>query len=395
MARKYQPKLTKYTNICELEMANGEKHYLAKFHHNGTRYSDKNLTKLFGSKTAKIASEKLSDIRIQLSKGIDVFSTKSDKMDELAYDYLDTTSDSYKKANTFFYNKHIKPVIGHLLISKVTKEHFLKIKKNMENLGLATSTIKKVRTVLFPIFEEAYNTEIIPRNTIKSVQMGVHGTKPKLTDLIEEPLAVAIRKIYHTALNEEYDYNVFFLISIMCARRFGEIAELKYEDIRNGVVHVRASTTKTYKDLHADMIVETYPLPKEVLNILQTGTGRLFQHWHRTYMDRYATMMKERVNLKLRPLAKKFPIRSHSNRNFLQSLLSKKYGIDYVGTACLSHREEKSNINARYMSMEYEDRLELYETYWAILRENEFKTLTQNAIEEQVSQLSKESIASE
>jgi len=45
--------------------------------------------------------------------------------------------------------------------------------------------------------------------------------------------------------------------------------------------------------------------------------------------------------------------------------------------------------------MEYEDKLELYETYWAILRENKFAELTKNAIEEQVSQLSKESIASE
>ncbi|MEA3512766.1 MAG: hypothetical protein U9R37_04100 [Campylobacterota bacterium] len=87
-------------------------------------------------------------------------------------------------------------------------------------------------------------------------------------------------------------------------------------------------------------------------------------------MDKYATMMKEKVNLKLRPLAEEFPIRSHDNRNFIQSLLSKKYGIDYVGAAYLSHREEKSNINARYMSMEYEDRLELCETYWAILRES-------------------------
>ena len=144
MARKHQPKRTKYSNIYELEMSNGEKNYLAKFAHNGTRYSDKNLTKLFGSKTAKIAFEKLSDIRIQLSKGIDIFSSKSDKMNELVYAYLDTTSDSYKKANTFFYNKHIEPVIGHLLISKVTKDNLLKIKKNMENLKLATSTIKKL-----------------------------------------------------------------------------------------------------------------------------------------------------------------------------------------------------------------------------------------------------------
>ena len=392
MARTNIPKKTNKKNIYEIEMADGSKHFIARFSHNGTRYSDKNLTKLFGSKTVTSASIKLQDIKNDLSKGLDPFSSKSDKVDELVYAYLGTRNEEYKKASTFHYNKHIKPIIGHLLISKVTKEHFLKIKKNMEALGLASSTIKKVRTILFPIFEEAYNNEVIPRNTIKSVQMGVHGTKPKLTDRIEEPLTSAIRKIYKTALQEEYDYNIFFLISIMCARRFGEIAELKYEDIRDGAVHVRASTTKTYKDVHPDMVVEIYPLPKEVLDILETGTGRLFKHWHRTYMDRYKTMIDDNANLILRPLAKDYPIRSHDNRNFIQSLLSKKYGIDYVGAACLSHREEKSNINARYTSMEYEDRLELYETYWEILRAKPSNSFAQNAVEEQLEELSKESV---
>ena len=396
MARKHQPKRTKYTNIYELEMSNGEKHYLAKFAHNGTRYSDKNLTKLFGAKTAKIAFEKLTDIRIQLSKGIDVFSSKSDKVDELVTIYLSTRSDAYRKNSTASYNKHAKPIIGHLLISKVTKEHLLKIKKNMENLGLASSTIKTIRTILFPIFEEAYNNEVINRNIIKGLEMGVHGVKPKLTDRIDESLTSAVKKIYHTALKEENDYNIFFLISVMCARRFGEIAELKYEDIIDNIVHVRASTTKTYKHLHADSTAETYPLPTEVLTLLRKdGSGRLFEHWHRTYMDRYAKMIDDDTNLKLKPLAKKFPIRSHDNRNFLQTLLSKDYGIDNVGVACLSHKIDKSNINARYTSMEFEYRLTLYKAYWTILRENTFAELTKNAIEEQVFQLSKESIASE
>jgi len=389
MPRTNKLKKTNKKNIYEIEMADGSKHFIARFSHNGIRYSDKNLTKLFGSKTVTSAFNRLQEIRNLLSEGKDPFSSKSDKVDELVYAYLDTRSDSYKTANTFFYNKHIKPIIGHLLISKVTKEHFLKIKKNMEALGLASSTIKKVRTILFPIFEEAYNNEVIPRNTIKSVQMGVHGTKPKLTDRIEEPLTSAIRKIYKAALKEEDDYNIFFLISIMCARRFGEIAELEYEDIKDGVVRVRAGTTKTYKKLHPGMIAEKYPLPIEIQNLIQDGTGRLFKHWHRTYMDRYATMMKEKVNLKLRALAEDFPIRSHDNRNFIQSLLSKKYGIDYVGAACLSHKEEKSNVNALYTSLEYEDRLELYETYWEILRDKPSNSFAQNAVEEQLKNMDK------
>jgi len=112
----------------------------------------------------------------------------------------------------------------------------------------------------------------------------------------------------------------------MCARRFNEISQLNYEDIIDGVVNVRAETTKTFKDLHPKMTAEQYPLPKE------------------------------------------YPIRSHDNRNFITSIISKRYGIDYIGAVCLSHHQEKSNVNVRYNDIEYEDKVKIYNEYWEILR---------------------------
>lgn len=370
MARKNKLEKTKYANIYELEMSDGKINYIAKFIHNGERYAEKNLTKLFGVNTLIQADKKLYWIRNQLSDDVDVFNVKSNKVEDLLFKYLDTRNDEYNKVSRYYYNKHIKPIIGHLMISKVNKDHLLKIKKNMEDLGLSSSTIKKTRTILHPIFEDAFNDGIVKRNVIKSVQMGVHGVKPKLTDRLNEPLTQAVRKIYQAALKEENDYNLFILISIMCVRRFGEIAALEYEDIIDGVVNVRFETIKSNKKLHPKMTVEQYPLPKEVLDIIGTEqkTGKLFKHWHRTYMDKYATMMKDKVNLDYKPLAKDFPIRSHENRNFITSIMSKRYGIDYVGIACLSHAIEKSNINARYHSIEYKDREEVYNEYWKILR---------------------------
>jgi len=370
MARQNKLKKTKYSNIYELEMSDGTINYIAKFIHNGTRYGEKNLTKMRGKTSAKSAFDELTDIRNQLSRDVDVFNIKSNKVEDLLFRYLDTRNDEYNKVSRFYYNKHIKPVIGHLLITKVEKEHLLKIKKNMENLGLSSSTIKKTRTILHPIFEDAFNDEVVKRNVIKSVQMGVHGVKPKLTDRLNEPLVEAVRKIYRAALKEENDYNLFALISVMCARRFNELSQLHYEDIIDGVVNVRAETTKTFKDLHPKMTAEQYPLPKEVLEIIGTEqkSGKLFKHWHRTYMDKYATMMKDKVDLDYKPLAKEYPIRSHDNRNFITSIMSKRYGIDYIGAACLSHHQEKSNVNVRYNNIEYEDKLEIYNEYWKILR---------------------------
>ena len=78
MARKNQLKPTKYQGIKELEMSDETLNYVAVFSHNGTRYGEKNLTKMDGVKSAKQAFERLSLIRNELSKGIDVFGTKSD-----------------------------------------------------------------------------------------------------------------------------------------------------------------------------------------------------------------------------------------------------------------------------------------------------------------------------
>lgn len=88
MARKNELKKTKYTGIKELDMADGSKNYIAIFSHNGTRYGERNLTKLFGVRSAKQAFEQLQDIKSELSKGIDVFGTKSEKVDDLVFAYF-------------------------------------------------------------------------------------------------------------------------------------------------------------------------------------------------------------------------------------------------------------------------------------------------------------------
>ena len=196
VARKNELKNTKYTSIKELSMADGSKGYIAIFSHNGTRYGERNLTKIFGVRSAKQAFETLLEIKSDLSKGIDVFGTKSEKVDDLVYKYLKATAESYQKNSIFTYDKHIKPIIGHLMINKVTKKHILTIKENMEKLGLSPSTIKKSKTILTPVFKEAFNDEIIKRNVLDQVSMGATTVKPALTDRLNEPLLDAIRKIY-------------------------------------------------------------------------------------------------------------------------------------------------------------------------------------------------------
>ena len=374
-------------------MSNGAIHYIASFSHNRKRYSDKNFTKLYGVKSASQASKKLEQIRTDLTNKIDVFGNTSEKIDYLVEQYLADKSPQYKKNSTATYNKHIKPIIGHLKIFNVTIQHLETIKKNMKSLGLSPNTMKKPKIILNPIFKKAFLNEVIRRNIVELVTFGEDIPKLPLTDRINETLIDAIRKIYNTALKEPSDYSAVFLTSIMCTRRLGEILEITYEDIIDGVVHVRAETTKTFKKKsHPKAIVEKYPLPQEVLDIIGTGTGKVFKHYSRTYMDKYAEMIDERCDLNLKPIAKEYPIRSHENRSFIMSIQGKEFGRDLVGGACLSHRNRSSDINARYDSIEYEYVEKIYKSYWNKLRATDFQELTKKAIDEAVKEVSQATI---
>lgn len=373
MARKNKLEKTKFQNIYEVTMDNGEKHYIAKFIHNSKRYPEKNFTKLYGIKTAKTAFDKLTQIRYELSKGNDVFSRKSSKIDELIKKYFDRQSSDYKKNGLATYNKHIKPIIGHLKIDKVTKDHILKIIHNMENLDLSSNTIRKIKTYLNPIFKDAYNDEIVRRNVLEKITFKANTPKPDLKDRLNESLEVSIKKIYEQALKFENSYSSCFLVSIMCGRRIGEICKIEYQDIIDGWVHARASTTKTYKKTHhSDSIVETYPLPKEVIDRInfenKNPSEKVFNHYKRTYQDKYKGMIEDKCNLKTKPLYEKYPVRTHDNRYFIISILIKEFNIDIVGSICLSHSSRSSNMNMRYTSIEDSHKIKIYERYWEILR---------------------------
>ena len=58
--------------------------------------------------------------------------------------------------------------------------------------------------------------------------------------------------------------------------------------------------------------------------------------------------------LKLKLLAKEYPIRSHDNRNFIMNIQGRESGRDTVGMICLSH-SDSSNINQRYNSIKLDE----------------------------------------
>ncbi|WP_324172292.1 hypothetical protein [Sulfurimonas sp.] len=371
MARKNKLIATKFRGVKEIVNLHGGKEFIVSFSYKGFRINEKNFTKLFNCKTAKQAHERIPIVKDQIDKGEDPLTTTTNKIGELVLNNLEDKNIGFKKNSTHTYNKHIKPIIGHKYIERVTEKDLIKIRTNMEKQGLALSTIKKIRTILSPIFKKAHNKGIIKVNVLLEVPMGGHETKPRLEERLHGTIKDNAQNIFNKILvlkefqNDE-EFKSIFLISMMCARRLGEILEITYEDIIDGVVHVRGSTTKTYK-IKGERVVERYPLPKEVLKIIGKGKGKVFNHQVRSCLDEYKKMIENECNLEVKELGKKFPIRGHDNRHFIMSLCSEKFGKDNVGSLALSHNSV-SNMNDVYLSTEYKRVEELFKYYWRLLR---------------------------
>ena len=371
MARKNKLIATKYRGVKEILNIHGAKEYIVSFSYKGFRINEKNFTKLFQCVTARQAFDRIAIVKEQINNGDDPLTTTTNKIEDLVLKNLEEKNEGFRKNSTATYNKWIKPVIGKKYIERVTEDDLIKIKTNMEKLGRSKSTIKKIRTILSPIFKKAHNRGIIKRNVLLEVPMGGHETKPRLEERLHGTIKDNIQKIFKEILvlkedkNDE-EYKAIFLISLMCTRRLSEILAIKYEDIIDGVVNVRGNTTKTFKDL-GNKVAERYPLPKEVLKIIGKGKGDVFKHRVRSCLDKYKDMIDNKCNLELKELGKDFPIRTHDNRHFIMSLCAEEFGSSNVGQLALSHRS-KNDINDIYLSIEYARVEKLFKYYWKLLR---------------------------
>jgi len=210
MSRKHEKIKTKYLNIYEIDDTGGQKNYIANFNYQGKRYGDRNLTKLFGVKTALQAFNKLHEIKVLISSGENPFLDDSLKVDDLITRYFsqlksENSRSKYVEIHSYVYSKHIKPIIGHLFIDKVTPEHINRIIHNMRTQSLSSASIRKVKTILNPIFQEAFLNENIKRNILnlaKFVKKGsgisAKGSKEILTQRLEEPLENAVKKLFQS-----------------------------------------------------------------------------------------------------------------------------------------------------------------------------------------------------
>jgi len=372
MARKNSFQKTKYKNIVSLENASGKNEFYANFMLDGVSYQKKNLTKLFGSTTAKKASDMLEEIKSDIRNGKNPFSNPgSSKVKDIILNSIkdrksEKDNTKYKNNLTTFYNLHIDPVIGHLKLDKVKDTHVNKILKSLE--GSSKTHKLNLNVLMFKIFETEFRNGNISINPFYDLDYGNHKKKATFDTRLNETKEDVAKKLFNTALEFDLSHRLLLTMSIMLARRIGELYKLRCSHIKrysNGEWYILATP-----DITKTGVNEKYPLPIEVVKLLpdvvlddEYANEPLFSFCYSGMFLKWHKLVKD-ADIQLND---GYKITPHDSRYFFISILTSLNVDSDVANRCLSH-DNKKNIKQIYLDVDYATRKATFETWWSFLR---------------------------
>lgn len=377
MARKNDLAKTKFPCIYSLKTNSGQTEFYATFSLEGKTYQKINLTKRFPAQkinSAKKASNQLEYIKAQLRDGKNPLVQSKNNIRNIVVKIIDEKkpkndkkdNSHYKKTLRNFYNLYVDPIIGHLKPESVKHHHVDKILAGIKHHS--ASYQKNLHVLMFKEFENRFRKGELRYNPFYDLDYGTDKGKESLENRLNEPIQEAVRKLYRTTLESAPSHRLMFVLSLMLARRVGEIYKLKYS-------HVKQFSTKEWYVLATEDITKTgvnekYPLPKEAIELLpenildpEEANRPLFSFCYSGIFTKEHKLVKE-AGLDIN---KGYKITSHDNRNFFISVLAELQVETDLADRCLSHQNKKSTKNT-YLDVSYELRKQIFTTYWKHLR---------------------------
>jgi integrase len=363
-----------YKGISKKIMKDRSTHIMVRFKHNGITYPVKNFTKLFGCKTEKEASEKLGDVKAQLSKNQDPFVRTPNNLNEL-YEEMSakltknlTWSESSNKTNTSFYNKYIRKTIGLKRLEKITYEDLTKI---LDGFTVNQISMKKrFNSILRPIFKEQKKMGNLFKNVMEEIEtVSGESIKVNLDQRINTDYQEVLRRFYFSVQHFETvksknkeRFQMYLYMLVLTAHRVGELSKLRKEhcDLQNRKIIAPASITKTRRDYH-------YPIPDEVYDFIQNHPGGLLfglSENSRSSATRLFKLFSEFIGVEV---LEGHNFTSHDMRKLLMTVMVSKCGIDSaLADYTLEHKQQ--GMKKHYINFTYQDKVNAYKKYWTYLR---------------------------
>jgi integrase len=352
---------------------NGNPRIIVRFRYKAKMYNEKNFTKLFGITTEKKANDKLQEIKVEISKGNNPFLDSKETLNELWDErYEQKVKNGEWSKNTarnyrVHYNAHVREVIGWKKISKITYYDLEIIYNNLSgNKGGSRNIIKRMLNALF---DDCIKKGLITKNIILDLKTQKEGKAKNIEQITSEDYLSIVRKLYNQILvfeiknnsgiksaEQVHELRMFLMMCLLTAHRYGEIIELKKENVileENKIISP-ASITKTKEEYH-------FPIPPACREYIQSIESGLI----------FPTVMKGSVYHLFRRLVKETDIKfyngktlsAHDTRRLMLKVMITDCGIDsMLADSCLNHKQ-KGTIK-HYIHFSYKDRTKAYEQYW-------------------------------
>mgnify|MGYP000007533265 FL=1 len=193
-----------------------------------------------------------------------------------------------KKPNTVrvysvYYNAHIRDsIIGKKNIDDINEADIqLEVINKMLNLSLGGNTIKGIKRILKPLFEE--NDKIL---NWKKIELPLPPKPRKYYKSKEDTVKIvkALNSYYHPVARGVFKF-------LLTGRRVNEILYLEHENIdyKNMKFKILAKYAKTNKDFE-------FPLTQVLIDAIKeqkTSHGRIFKLEHRMILEHFKSAMSE------------------------------------------------------------------------------------------------------
>lgn len=249
--------------------------------------------------------------------------------------------DSTTKAHWGNYNNHIKDIFGNKKLDEIKAAEVTKWQNSLQkNKQLSAATIKKIRGLLYTMFEDAISEEIVSLNPIRNVKKikDKKGRPKKIREELKPFNSKEIESFLNSVDNQKRNIlAVLFFTGV----RAGECIGLKWEDVdfeKSTIKIKRQIVSGEIKDVKSDHGVRTIPIIATLLPFLKeqyklTGkkksfiflTERTNKHFHDS------RKLREQIWIKLFE-KNDIPYRNlHQTRGtFISTLISNGEDINYV-----------------------------------------------------------------
>ncbi|QIZ07625.1 site-specific integrase [Priestia megaterium] len=205
-----------------------------------------------GFKTKKEAEKYLKQLNA-INKG-----TYFEPSEITLSEYLDYWLENHAKPNTakrtyenyqYMINLHLKPVLGHINISKLQPSHLQEYyaqklsNGKIDEGGLSAQSVKHHHRLIFKALKDAVKWQLIVRNVAEAV------TPPKTRKVEMQTWDNEQVKVF-LEVSKDSPYYQIFLTAINTGMRRGEVLGLRWQDIDfdNNMIYVRQSLQEVKKE---------------------------------------------------------------------------------------------------------------------------------------------------